>query len=875
MRVTVLLRNGDSWRVPVKSPTADVRWLVDEVARRLKRRKSEQTPLNSSSDVDAASTSAGLAPGTPAASSPAASGAVESPGAVSNIVGVRRANSAILELDDKLFDHCVDGEQLTALYVSDRELVDGFTDLIRSVASDAPLAATANTTTTVSVNGTAVTAGPLSAPTTNAAAAAAAASASAAAASPYVVVGKDFFSSRYASAVTPLGTPVKASKSSSYQHSQSAADKLNLGSSDDSSDLLHSNHSTRSSLALPTPRHGTSLVNTLLRSTSMRLPVPADASETNAPDHVLSVIASTDGDRVDVNVASPMLTAKDVIREVLLSLYGQVDERRQYGLATLDGALLGPAMPIIELFRANQRRARVVLVFPPDDDSETDVSESLGVALHDVQTLKSSLHYGSSKAAPADAKQPQRSASPDVESCLTEEDSSSSSSSSSSSTSSSTTSNSPIVRRASRTKTDTGPRPSTPAPDPLLQRAAAGIAKLDAAIVKQQQHLKQATSPLAALDSRQQRSNSGGPSLLERRKPSGGDSESSALDPRLRALQPSSSDASSATVRSSGSSSANNKSPVAAPPAPTPPADDNDGTTALLYLNAPFEEVEICEFLGKGGSTSVFRGVVRGLSVAVKVFDLSFSDRQDRESVQREIEFMQTLRHRHIIGFLGVHQIDKTVYLYMEYFMATLHHLIATRREAAENSFSVMEVASFAGQIARALKYLHTRSEPIVHRDLKSENVFIYRQSDKQFVVKIGDFGESVTVERKSIFHQRLKRSVCNVGTTEFRAPELWGAKAKGYNTKIDIWAFGMVLFELLTLDIPYRREGLNRFAIPAYIAEGNRPQLPPDLPTSFAPIVKLFRRCSEAAPSGRPTAKELVASIDKLDRIFFLKATV
>jgi hypothetical protein len=862
MRVTVLLRNGDSWRVPVKSPTADVRWLVDEVARRLKRRKSEQTPLNSSSDVDTSAAS------TPAASSPAASAAaVESPAAVSNIVGVRRANSAILELDDKLFDHCVDGEQLTALYVSDRELVDGFTDLIRSVASDAAPATTTTTTattTTTTATITTVTTGPLAAPTTAAAAASAA--------SPYVVVGKDFYSSRYASAVTPLGTPVKASKSSSYQHSQSAADKLNLGSSDDSSDLLHSNHSTRSSLALPTPRHGTSLVNTLLRSTSMRIPTPADASETNAPDHVLSVIASTDGDRVDVNVASPMLTAKDVIREVLLNLYGQVDERRQYGLATLDGALLGPAMPIIELFRANQRRARVVLVFPPDDDSETDVSESLGVALHDVQTLKSSLHYGSSKAAPADAKlPPQRSASPDVESCLTEEDSSSSSSS----TSSSTTSNSPIVRRASKTKTDTGPRPSTPAPDPLLQRAAAGIAKLDAAIVKQQQHLKQATSPLAALDSRQHRSNSGGPSLLERRTPSGGgDSDSSALDPRLRALQPSSSDASSGAVRSSGSSSAN-KSPVAAPPAPPAPADDNDGTAALLYLNAPFEEVEICEFLGKGGSTSVFRGVVRGLSVAVKVFDLSFSDRQDRESVQREIEFMQTLRHRHIIGFLGVHQIDKTVYLYMEYFMATLHHLIATRREAAENSFSVMEVASFAGQIARALKYLHTRSEPIVHRDLKSENVFIYRQSDKQFVVKIGDFGESVTVERKSIFHQRLKRSVCNVGTTEFRAPELWGAKAKGYNTKIDIWAFGMVLFELLTLDIPYRREGLNRFAIPAYIAEGNRPQLPPDLPTSFAPIVKLFRRCSEAAPSGRPTAKELVASIDKLDRIFFLKATV
>jgi serine/threonine protein kinase len=263
----------------------------------------------------------------------------------------------------------------------------------------------------------------------------------------------------------------------------------------------------------------------------------------------------------------------------------------------------------------------------------------------------------------------------------------------------------------------------------------------------------------------------------------------------------------------------------------------------------------------------VYRGVVRGLSIAVKVFDLSFSDRRDRESVQREIGFMQTLRHRHIIGYLGVRQVDKTLYLYMEYFMATLHHLITKRRDAS-NVFDVSEVSTFAVQLARALKYLHTRSEPIIHRDLKSENVFIYRMTDKQYVLKLGDFGESTTVERKSIFHQRLMRSVCNVGTTEFRAPELWG-KSKGYNTKVDIWAFGMVLFELITLDIPYRLEGLTRFAIPAYIAEGNRPQLPPDTPPTFAPIVKLFNRCSEAAPSARPTAKELVASLDKLNRLF------
>lgn len=661
--------------------------------------------------------------------------------------------------------------------------------------------------------------------------------------------------------------------------------KLRLDSTSDSSELLSVSAADRAkflSVRRAPFETLTASSGTLARSNSHLTSTPGPASGSL----VLSVLASTEGDRVDLTIDSPSFTAKDAIREVVLHLYGHIDERRHYGLATLDGALLGPAMPIVELFRAQSRRVRVVLVFPPDDESET-ADESLGVSLRDVQSLKGSLAYGAGTKLPERPSIVKRSSSPDVASCITESTSSESSDD-----------DSPKPRTVSPVKNKQSPsvalapaaRPATP--DPLIQRAIAGLAKVDKVIQDmQQQEQSQSSSsqpspthqqpspqqlqpqthqsPTSRRDvrspkvqAREKRSNSGGSSLLERR----------ASKPSLLATiyetptSPPPSLTATGTVK---------QPPVTSPPptmhssmAPHTAQDqDGDGTSALLFLGASFDEVEICEFLGKGGSTSVYRGVVRGLSIAVKVFDLSFSDRRDRESVQREIGFMQTLRHRHIVGYLGVRQVDKTLYLYMEYFMATLHHLITKRRDAS-NVFDVSEVSAFAVQLARALKYLHTRSEPIIHRDLKSENVFIYRMTDKQYVLKLGDFGESTTVERKSIFHQRLMRSVCNVGTTEFRAPELWG-KSKGYNTKVDVWAFGMVLFELITLDIPYRLEGLNRFAIPAYIAEGNRPQLPPQTPPTFAPIVKLFNRCSEAAPSARPTAKELVASLDKLNRLF------
>lgn len=106
MRVTVILRDADSWRVPVKSTTATVRWLVDEVARRHKRRREIQLSSGTSDSAAEAST-AGAGEST-------ATGDVNVVREIGDIVGMRRAkNNSVLDLDDRLFDHCVDGGDLT------------------------------------------------------------------------------------------------------------------------------------------------------------------------------------------------------------------------------------------------------------------------------------------------------------------------------------------------------------------------------------------------------------------------------------------------------------------------------------------------------------------------------------------------------------------------------------------------------------------------------------------------------------------------------------------------------------------------------------------------------------------------------------------
>ena len=105
--------------------------------------------------------------------------------------------------------------------------------------------------------------------------------------------------------------------------------------------------------------------------------------------------------------------------------------------------------------------------------------------------------------------------------------------------------------------------------------------------------------------------------------------------------------------------------------------------------------------------------------------------------------------------------------------------------------------------------------------------------------------------------------------------------KSKGHNEKADskyyhptalltiliVWSFGMVLFEMLTLDIPYRAEGYPRFEIPDLVEKGIRPTFPPNITfeAAFQPLIKVFQICTEKEPSKRLNSKDLCKKIRRL----------
>jgi serine/threonine protein kinase len=123
----------------------------------------------------------------------------------------------------------------------------------------------------------------------------------------------------------------------------------------------------------------------------------------------------------------------------------------------------------------------------------------------------------------------------------------------------------------------------------------------------------------------------------------------------------------------------------------------------------------------------------------------------------------------------------------------------------------------------------------IIHRDLKSLNVLL----DAALLPRLGDFG----IAR---FAAECDTVTMRVGTPNWMAPELFGGA--GYGARVDVYAFGMLLYELASDRVPF--DGVERAAVQRAVVAGARPQLPAGVP---APLAALIRRCWDADPRRRP----------------------
>lgn len=254
--------------------------------------------------------------------------------------------------------------------------------------------------------------------------------------------------------------------------------------------------------------------------------------------------------------------------------------------------------------------------------------------------------------------------------------------------------------------------------------------------------------------------------------------------------------------------------------------------------------VEKKKLVGTGGSgCKVWKAKIDGWICCVKELPVEMCSAVDIETFEQEITILQNLpaENPNLIRYLGFQKNGNCMQLFMTLYDGTLFDLIQSRNH---KPFSEKEIVCISCQLLEALATLH--SKRLIHRDVKSMNIYYEEGDDKTFVM--GDFGESKIIPRK-------KRTSTITGTDRWIAPEVLMAEYDGgYSFKADVWSFGMVIYEMMTLQLPYFH--LTRFSVPLRIMEGVLPVLSDRQTILYKNIIPIWNECLKLDPDMRISAE-------------------
>ncbi|MDQ1348228.1 MAG: eukaryotic-like serine/threonine-protein kinase [Acidobacteriota bacterium] len=259
---------------------------------------------------------------------------------------------------------------------------------------------------------------------------------------------------------------------------------------------------------------------------------------------------------------------------------------------------------------------------------------------------------------------------------------------------------------------------------------------------------------------------------------------------------------------------------------------------------------EITSKLGEGGMGEVWRATDTRLDreVALKVLPAAFTaDKERLARFEREAKLLAQLNHPNIAQIYGLETSDDIRALVMELVQGPT---LAERLESG--AFSITESLSAALQIAQALEEAHEKG--IVHRDLKPQNV----KASSEGKVKVLDFGLAKAMDATGAPTAELANSPTLtavrgtelgtiLGTAAYMAPEQ--ARGRTVDKRVDIWAFGVVFYEMLTGERLFAGESVVDTLSAVLTKEIDLTRLPAELPPRLRELV---RRCLERDPKRR-----------------------
>ncbi|XWS62345.1 hypothetical protein CRYUN_Cryun06bG0003100 [Craigia yunnanensis] len=274
---------------------------------------------------------------------------------------------------------------------------------------------------------------------------------------------------------------------------------------------------------------------------------------------------------------------------------------------------------------------------------------------------------------------------------------------------------------------------------------------------------------------------------------------------------------------------------------------DFDISTLQIITNEDLEELRE---LGSGTFGTVYHGKWRGTDVAIKRIKKSCftgrSSEQERLTVEfwREADILSKLHHPNVVAFYGVVQDGPggTLATVTEYMVnGSLRHVLLSRGRQLDRRKRLI----IAMDAAFGMEYLHSKN--IVHFDLKCDNLLVNLKDPVRPICKVGDFGLS-KIKRNTLVTGGVR------GTLPWMAPELLNGSSSKVSEKVDVFSFGIVLWEILTGEEPYAN--MHYGAIIGGIVSNT---LRPPVPSFCDPEWKLLmEQCWAPDPVVRPSFTEI-----------------
>ncbi|CAL5040804.1 unnamed protein product [Urochloa decumbens] len=267
-----------------------------------------------------------------------------------------------------------------------------------------------------------------------------------------------------------------------------------------------------------------------------------------------------------------------------------------------------------------------------------------------------------------------------------------------------------------------------------------------------------------------------------------------------------------------------------------------------------FKALAFQDKVASGTYGDLYHGTYFGEDVAIKVLKSDRLNENMEKEFAQEVYIMRKIRHKNIVRFLGACTKTKALCIVTEFMKnGSVYDFLHKRK----GSFKLPGLLKAAVDISKGMDYLHQNR--IIHRDLKTANLlideheFLFKTPSVSWqLIKVADFGVARVKAESGVM-------TAETGTYRWMAPEV--IEHKPYDSKADVFSFGIVLWELLTGKIPYEFLTPLQAAI-GVIEEGLRPVIPRGTNPKLA---QLLEKCWQQNPTSRPDFTEILQTLNEI----------